>query len=202
MRETAIAIRDEEGVARKVTKIIQMRDGFAVSVPYHSAKEGWITEHPMHYDSLDVHTVMPCEIEHFTASDRVKLSIHLDGFVQFSRGGDQPTRSGYDKATETVKGVGLKAPTPVVVTSGPTFGIVLRGLKDFAVLPDGKEAEMFEREDLWHHPRDSSPSAQSYHLEGFTFRIELLSEVRDVNGRRILLRQLPFMSILAFRHEL
>lgn len=129
MRETTIAIRDDGGTLRKVTKIIQMRDGFAVSVPYHSAKEGWITEHPMHYEKLDVHTVMPSELVHFTASDRVKLSIHLDGFVQFSRGGEQQVRSGFDEATQTIKGVGLRAPTPVVVTSGPTFGIVLRGLE-------------------------------------------------------------------------
>jgi hypothetical protein len=118
MRETTIAIRDDGGVLRKATKIIQLRDGFAVSVPYHAAKEGWITEHPMHYDGLNVHTVMPHEMKHFMASDRVKLSIHLDGFVQFSRGNQQPIRSGYDKATQTVKGAGLKAPTPVTVTSG------------------------------------------------------------------------------------
>ena len=107
MADIRIAIKDEAGIVRRVTKIVQMKDGIAASVPYHSAKEGWLYKFTPEYDKP--HFTAPLsEMVHYTASDRVKLSIHLNGFVQFSSGGKKPILSGYDPTTEQPKGIGLQ----------------------------------------------------------------------------------------------
>lgn len=200
MADITIAVRDDEGTLRRVTKIMPMADGFAVSVPYHSAMRGWLFKMPADYARTN-NVVPVSEMTSYTAEDRVKLSFHLNGFVQFSRGGKGPILSGYDEARGEVKGLGLKAPDPVDVTSGPLFAIVVRGLTDFESLGERK-AVVFEKEDFWRHPRDSSVTAKSHLLEAFMFPTSLLREVREIDGKPILRKQLPFLSLLEFRHEL
>ncbi|MEQ8785087.1 MAG: DUF3606 domain-containing protein [Pirellulaceae bacterium] len=91
-----IAVRDDSDVVRLVARITLEKDGFAASVPYHPAKKGWIWELPLDYSKFGEVPVPLSEAKHYTVDDTVKLSMHMGGFVQFSRGGAKPIVSGYN----------------------------------------------------------------------------------------------------------
>ncbi|MEQ8785089.1 MAG: hypothetical protein RIC55_02280 [Pirellulaceae bacterium] len=61
-----------------------------------------------------------------------------------------------------------------------------------------KPAEIFEVDDVWHHPRYSTPEDTAYNLEVFMFPRNLLTTAQVDNGKRILRRSLPFNSTIAF----
>jgi Protein of unknown function (DUF3606) len=195
-----IAIRDDSGVVRLAVRITLQKDGLGVSVPYHPVKQGWLYEMPVRYDRKEY--VQPLsEAKHYTVEDTVKLSMHMTGFVQFSGAGGQAIISGYNAALDQIKGVGMRAPDQVHVTTGPLFGIFLQGLGDFK--PRANEpAEVFEEDDLWHHPDYSTPEDTAYHLEVFMLPLRLVGDARPVDGKRMLKMQLPFKSILKFDFHL
>src|SRR5262245_52308178 len=72
---------------------------FAVSVPYHPAKQGLLCAIPVRFDKEE-YTVPQSDMTFYTVEDTVKLSIHMDGFVQFSSGGRQPIISGYNQGLQ------------------------------------------------------------------------------------------------------
>lgn len=195
-----IAICGRSGIAHLVARITLERGGFAVSVPYYPAKQGWLFEIPITYDHTRF-SVKYSECRHFTVEDTVKLSLHMDGFVQFSTGGTNPIISGYNQQLGAIKGLGQMAPDPVHVTTGPLFGVVVQGLDCFQKLGK-KPAEIFEEEDFWHHPQFSSPEHTAYHLEAFMVPRNELGDARLINGKRVLQRSLPFISIVKFPFHL
>jgi hypothetical protein len=195
-----VAIRDDSGVARLVVRIMLEQGGFAASVPYHPAKQGWVIEAPVHYDKTEYFLPLS-EAKHYTVNDTVKLSMHMNGFVQFSSGGGQPIVSGYNQELNEIKGAGVRAPEPVRVTTGPLFGVILQGLGDFEQL-GSKPAEVFEQDDLWYHPNFSTCEDTAYNLEVFMFPDNLIGAARAVGGRRMFKRQLPFKSLVRFDFDL
>jgi len=153
-----IAVEDQSGKLRKITKIIPYPDGgFAVLVPYHSARNGYLFktnipdpapgkilvlqrtqegfEYKLNISERTVQIGQPSESDRYSADDRVKLSFHPDGFVQFS--GENPGKilSGRDEAGEP-KGLGLMTRKPMdnPIASGPTFAIVFWGVSEFEEL--------------------------------------------------------------------
>jgi hypothetical protein len=122
---TTVAVRDALGVNRKIAKIIHHSEGgFAVMVPYHKARSGTLLKIPLDYDLKGASWVPFGECVGYSANDRVKLSFHPDGFVQFS--GENPSKilSGRDPDTGQPRGLGLMSnPLSHPVRSGPTFGI-------------------------------------------------------------------------------
>lgn len=195
-----IAIRDDSGVAHLVMRILLEQGGFAVLVPYHPAKQGWVFEMPLQYDKMEF-TVPVSESKNYTVEDTVKLSMHMDGFVQFSTGGKQRIVSGYNRDLEQVKGAGVRSPNPVNVTTGPLFGVIVQGLEDFKA-HTSEPAEIFEKDDLWHHPSFSTLKDTAYNLEVFMFPKSVLGSAQEVDGKRMLTRQLPFKSKLKFDFHL
>jgi len=195
-----ICIQDDDGVQRLIMKISFLSDGVAASVPYHKDKSGWLMKFPLNYSQRQF--VVPLnDMQKFTVSDTVKLSMHMTGFVQFSTGGQKPILSGWNKALGQPKGVGLKVGSELVVTSGPLFGASVYGMNGFQASA-GKPAELFQQKDLWHHPEFSNPSAKGFHIEVFMIPIELLSSTVFSDGKRTLDLQLPFMSQFRFKHTL
>ena len=177
-----------------------MKDGVAASVPYHPVKNGWLFKTPIQYDRREY--VAPLsESKHFTVSSTVKLSLHMDGFVQFSSGDGQRIISGYNHEIAQAKGLGQKAPNPIRVSTGPLFGIVLQGLHEFKERST-ELVELFETEDLWRHYRFTSKEDTAYNLEVFMFPLSLLSHAVSIGNKRILRRYLPFEYIIAFPFDL
>jgi len=195
-----IAIRDSDGVERQVLRIAKQRDGFSAMVPYHPAKQGWLYELPLDY-SRRLFAVPISEGRHFTVSDAAKLSFHMDGFVQFSTGSGRKIISGYNPLLNQVKGVGIRAPTPVNVTSGPLFGIQVYKVEDFQKR-EAKSVVLFEEGDLWCRVGETTDNDIAYHVEFFMLPGQLLAESMMVGGRRVLRKRLPYNSQIWFTHDL
>lgn len=178
-----IAIRlDPAEPARKITKIIGYgAQGFAVVTPYHAARTGFVGKMPVDYNKIGRFVVPHADVIGFTADDRVKLSYHPDGFVQFSGEAQGTIISGRDPTTGEPKGVGLMSqPLSSPIRSGPSFGISAWGLRDFAILPDAEcgAAVLFERDDLYF--RGTTPGeANGIILEVFAFPKRYWAGVRQ-----------------------
>ncbi|MHB1752159.1 MAG: hypothetical protein ACYCTF_05610 [Acidiferrobacter sp.] len=175
IRGKTIAIRTVTGgPARKITKIIGYgAKGFAVVTPYHAARAGFVGKMPVDYKKIGQFEVPHTDIVGFTTSDRVKLSYHPDGFVQFSGEAQGAIISGRDPTNGLPKGVALMSqPLSSPVRSGPTFGITAWGLHDFSALPDTDAVSpatvLFEPDDLYF--RGATPcEANGIILEVFAF---------------------------------
>jgi hypothetical protein len=182
---TTIAIQDGSGAPpRRVTKLIPYRaGGFAVLVPYHSARKGYLAKHTVDYRQSDAWAHRSA-MQEYSASDRVKLSFHPDGFVQFS--GENPGRitSGRDPVTGEPRGLGLLLEHQLnrPILSGPTFSITVWGLGDFVEETDSGTAVVFRQEDCY--LRGCLPdAANGYAIEGFVFPLRYLSAARQVGGQ-------------------
>jgi hypothetical protein len=157
-----IAVEDDEGKYRSLTKIVPYPDGgFAVLAPYHAAKEGYLFKIAIPEELRGrFDTPHPAEIHRYSAADRVKLSFHPDGFVQFSSENPSTIRSGRDERGEP-KGLGiLRPPLSEPIVSGPTFGLVAWGLSDFAeCLYSERNVVRFSQADLY-YGRGSTPMSE------------------------------------------
>jgi hypothetical protein len=124
-----IVLAEESMVPRRISKIITMADGgYAVLAPYHAAREGWLAKYQVDYRGTESRIVPFGDMTHYTAADRVKLSHHWDGFVQFS--GESPGKivSGRDPSTGQPRGLGVQsAPIRVPTTSGSNVRVKCLG---------------------------------------------------------------------------
>jgi hypothetical protein len=195
-----IAIRDASGVGRQVIRITMQDDGFGVQVPYHPAKNGWIYELPLDYAKTKF-TVPLSAGKHYTVSDVAKLSFHMNGFVQFSRGGGKPIVSGFNPNLNLIKGAGLRAPDPVRVSMGPLFGVQIYGIENFDQCTT-KPVEMFELGELWYRAGEATENDTAFNVEVFMLPNDLLGAARAVNSKRMLRSKLPFKSQIWFEHDI
>lgn len=182
---TTIAIRETvDGTARKLTKLIPLSDGgFSVLVPYHKARSGVVFKMPVDYKQLGKFEVPYSCLERFTASNRVKLSYHFDGFAQFSGEGQGKIISGRDLETGEPRGVGLmSSPLDEPVSSGPSFAICASGLVEFDELNEDSKGKsiVFGPDDFYHR---SPPNAcNGWLVEGFVFPERYWAAVRFRNS--------------------
>jgi hypothetical protein len=175
-RKWTVAIRPAEGQkARKLTKVIGLNgQGFSVLTPYHSARSGYLYKMPMDLRRLGERIVSWDEVVAFTAEDRVKLSYHVDGFVQSSSETPGKIMSGRDPKNGEPKGLGLLArslSSPSV--SGPSVGVQAWGLEDFDEAEDDDGLVLFEPEDFYYR-HCNSEDANTWHLAIYAFPIGVI----------------------------
>jgi hypothetical protein len=191
---TTLAIIDQPGNApRKITKIIPYKKGgFAILVPYHSARRGYLAKYTVDYRKTDLYVCRSAMTE-FSADDRVKLSLHDDGFVQFS--GEQPGKiiSGIDPLTGEPRGLGIMLENPLYkpIESGPTFGVSVWGISEFdeIVGEPSSDTIVFSEDDFYY--RDCTPDSwNGYAIEGFIFSDDYWGATKSQAGRFKL--SLPF----------
>jgi hypothetical protein len=167
MRNITIGIRESaDQLGRKIVKVFAYGDGgFGISVPYHSAQKGWACKMPIDYRLSHMAIPRTDRIE-FSAEDRVKLSLHPDGFTQFSTGGALPVKSGRHIDGKP-KGLGvLGQPFSNPVLTGPTFGVMVWGLHEYPLMRHERTTDvMFETADI---QVPEQPGA-AYLIEGFLF---------------------------------
>ncbi len=109
-------------------------------------------------------------IQEFYASQRPKLSIHHDGFCQFSSDLQGSIRSGRDPETGEPKGIGIFiSPLNKPITTGPTFGINLWGLNDFKAWTNVKKDESPLRFHEYYSRKSVATTHDSYLIEGYLF---------------------------------
>src|SRR5687768_10468724 len=107
MKEYTIAINEVKvGEPKKVFKIVTYKaGGFAVLTPYHKEKTGFLMKHPIDY-STPAGSTMYVRFEDcvkYSVNNKVKLSFHPDGFVQFSGEVQGKVLSGRNKETGEIK---------------------------------------------------------------------------------------------------
>jgi hypothetical protein len=185
--QTTLAVKPTpDEPARKVTKIISYRDGgFGLIAPYHDAKKGFVTKTMVDYSKTSQQVLFETT-ERFSASDRVKLSYHPDGFVQFSGENTGKIVSGRDAVTGEPKGLGFMTnPLNSPVTTGPSFGISFWGLDDFQVqkgTPRGDLITFKEHDFVYEHCDESTWG--SYGISFFIFGIAFQQYVRKTGPKR------------------
>ncbi len=148
-------------------------------MPYHKEQRGYLAKHPVDYGQRDQETFRPDTVE-YSADDRVKLSIHPDGFVQFSGERQGKIRSGRNEAGEP-NGLGLTTqPLTDPITTGPTFALEVWGLSDFLELEsrDRRNAVIFSEESLYYRKTTPEDLAGVYVVEGFVFPLIYWQAVR------------------------
>ncbi|TGD88565.1 hypothetical protein BayCH28_12705 [Mycolicibacterium sp. CH28] len=165
--------------ARAICKIQALSDGgYSVIAPYHSAKEGWLTRQEVDYRQTHME-ISFSDVEHFDASDRVKLSHHWDGFVQFSGENPQKIRSGRDPLTGQPKGLAImSAPIWRPITSGPTFGATMWGLEEFKAVTEPRESDVIFGPDQLYYRECTPTSCNAYLIEGWVFDVNMWAGVR------------------------
>ncbi len=183
IRGTRIAI-NEEGRTVKVTMIVPFRDGgVAVAAPYTTARRGLLMA--TQFPDRPGNVLIPIDdfVVEYSASDRVKLSMHRDGFTQFSGTG---IRSGREP-DGTPKGLAIQMRRPFMypIQTGPTFAVTLWGLSDFETLRrrDAADALVFDERDFYYRGA-SAETWNAYVIEGFVFPADLLRHVVPRGRRR------------------
>lgn len=168
-----------EGQKKRICKIIPLSDGgFSITPPSHKSKSGVLLKSP-YMNKLGVTYVPATDFVPFTASDRVKLSYHPDGFVQFSTSGSSPIISGRD-ASGIPRGVGLiAAPLNTPINTGPSVSIAAWGLAEYQDwVTRKKEASIhFEERDFYKDGlRDSARSrgVSGFELSFMVFRTDMV----------------------------
>jgi len=177
---TIVIEESEHAQPSRVIKVVPMRSGgYMVMAPYHQARKGFLAKHPVDYSRVGDIDLPQTELTAYTAEDRVKLSVHKDGFVQFS--GEDPgrIRSGRDPVTGEPKGLGIIANRlRDVITTGPSFGVVLWGLEDFDTYTNtGRDALVFNEHDIYY--RNCTPDTwNGFVIESFVLSFRMWSGVR------------------------
>jgi hypothetical protein len=176
---------EDQGTLRKITKIVPYRGGgFAVLVPYHEARRGHLLKFPVDYSKRDL-GVSSAEATEYSAEDRVKLSLHPDGFVQFSGENLGKIVSGRDPGTGEPRGLGVMSrPLSAPVNTGPTFGIVVWGLSEFEPLDaDGRHNAVVFSEEDYYYRRCTPDTWNGYVIEGFVLKDRYWGAVRNCEGK-------------------
>jgi hypothetical protein len=181
-KKTAVVVHDS-GVNRKAFKVLGLSDGgLALTAPYHKARSGSMNKVPFDLRNTGGVRVEVSETIPFHASDRVKLSYHVDGFVQFSGEDSSKIISGRDPETGEPRGFGLFCrPLAQPVQSGPSVGCSIWGLEDFDIWsPRNSEgAVIFEAPEDFYSEPDSEDTGyktpvSGYHIPCFIFPSALL----------------------------
>lgn len=158
-------------------------------VPYHKAQSGFLYKLPVDPKTdlePGMRSVSYDQCVGFTASDRVKLSYHTDGFAQFS--GEAPGKiiSGRDPTTGEPKGLGLfTRPLTRPIQTGASVGITIFGIDDFEAARERDYPLIFEPSDFYY--RGSTPEdANTWILSIFAFPIAVTPPVRFKGGNAVL----------------
>ena len=104
--------------------------GWALSVPFHPATTTLLTKEQLADDRIgEFSTPYEAASARYSATHRVKLSYHTDGFVQLSGAG---VISGRYSSLAVPKAFGIfTRPLWDPVTTGPSFGVGVWGLQDY-----------------------------------------------------------------------
>lgn len=179
LQKFRINVEREEGDWRKIATILQTSEGgFSVLPSFNGSKKGIIQKNKVEERGWRPHKPEDIILE---SSDRVKLSIHVDGFAHFS--GEKPfkIRSGRFKGTDTPKGIGLLGrPFHKYFPFGvKVFTLVVWGLDayevanfskqniKFSISDINKYLEFHDREALKKHPTISYKDG--FMLNGYMF---------------------------------
>ncbi len=188
LKPVRVVLESPKGILRTIANIVRYSDGgFGLMLPYHSAKQGYLEKVRPERLPNSSWFKEPEKHDCYRVSSRVKLSCHPDGFAHFSGVESSIIRSGRDKETGAIKGLGVLA-NPFEKYSEiawPIFGLVLAGLDDFKISNPNKLAVYFRGSELssdaggtglMDEPVRTSPPRFGYVMYGLLIRSPKLYE--------------------------
>jgi hypothetical protein len=177
LKRTTVVAAEFGPTPRRLCKVIPLSDGgFSITAPYHNAQSGSLFKAPRIREPGTSYVPFS-ELVPFMASDRVKLSYHADGFVQFSGEDSRKIRSGIENGVP--KGLGLKTnPLNRPVQSGPSIGCMIWGYDHFApwVRRADEAALLFGPGDFYSEPSGSEDRQDCCALSFFVFPADQLED--------------------------
>ena len=182
---TTIVIADSYRASpRKISKIVPYTDGgFGVMLPYHNHRRGYLSMHEVKYGG--VHSMDHSGIvREYTLDGQVKLSLHPDGFVQFSSAGGRVI-SGRDPRTGKPRGLGImSSPFSKPVSSGPAFGMTVWGLNQFktAGRSRGNQRVLAIDERSFEYERNTQRGWNAYMVAGYLVPMDRRAGVFNFRG--------------------
>lgn len=180
---TAVIFCEDGNRVVRICKVVPLSDGgFAVTPPGHKERSGALMKFPrinrVGEFAVDEALVIP-----FSAADRVKLSYHMDGFVQFSAGAQSKIVSGRDDNGRP-RGVGIITnPLSRPIETGPSVGVTAWGLEDFeSRRPRRGEVSITFTEDDYFHDRVNPPGAEGIEGVQISFLVFPTAFAEDLTG--------------------
>jgi hypothetical protein len=200
MSGITINLQTEAHKTRKITKIMPYKDGgFTVLVPYHAERKGFLVKHPAKYGS-GTHTILHSECIEYSVKDRVKLSFHKDGFIQFSGENSGTILSGRDPNTGEPKGLGpfISPLFESQIKSGPTFAISCWGLEDFPEIKTPEKSQLNFLEEDYYYLYSNPNNWNTYMIEGWIFPEQYWAGIKKKDNDFVLSLIIPnFLAHLA-----
>jgi hypothetical protein len=195
--KTNLAIRASS--ERRIFKVLPLSEGgFAVTAPYHAARSGMLMKMERDYSITGERDVDNNDVTPFTASDRVKLSYHADGFVQFSGENSSRIISGRDSSTGEPRGLGIVTrPLAVPVQSGPSVTCAIWGIDAFELWRTRSDEYnvFFAETEFYDEPEgdsDPSKSTPGFVISIFVFpRQSLEAAIGPVRSEDEIVMKLP-----------
>jgi hypothetical protein len=172
-----IAIEDEDGKYRILTKITPTGDGgFAVMLPPHRAKEVFLlklNEGERHNVAEVAKDVLRVEQkERYSADDRIKLSFQEDGFFHFVSENPNKTLSARNAAGD-ISGLGIVRGRLSSNMGATIFSILAWGLSEFEECTDSNESNSgllrFFRSDLYNRGHAPTADPNGIAIDGVLF---------------------------------
>jgi len=113
----------------------------------------------------------------------VKLSLHGDGFVQFSRAGTTGILSGRDPTTGKIRGFGLHSFSPMDPSrTGPMFSMSAWGLSEYETVDRGARGTLTVDERSFYYEQPNRTGQNAYVLEFWPLPRWALPHARRVDG--------------------
>ena len=178
-------------------KIVSLDDGgFSVLAPYHAARSGYLLKVESSLAPGRRKLPRAENVEEFSAANPVKLSMHADGFTQFSSANGNNIISGRN-ADGSPKGLAVLAgPLKAVDENQPTFYVMVWGSSAFDQFnsePDAKHL-VLDHNCIVTQPSDDV-RAGGYIIQGFLIPATRRSEIeRRASGswlRHSLINYIP-----------
>jgi len=202
MKGTTIVLHSSQNPEnpRAVTKILTMKDGFAVVTPYHCANSCFLMKSPVDYSKEEM--TIPFEnCVTYEATSRAKLSIHFGGFAQFSGEDSRKIISGKDSTTGEPRGLGIENGGPFDIRSDPVALVGIWGLEDFKeAKSSGPVINLYESQSITR--QYNSPCMQEFMIEIWMIPENFRRLIFDYLGKRMIRLELPQFSQLAFPQNL
>lgn len=183
-----ICVKENDLPEKKLIRVLPYTNedgGFALAVPYHKERCGHLAKHRLQYEHHEYHSRLSEWVE-YSASDKVKLSIHLTGFVQFSSSTNSKIVSGIDPVTKQPRGLGLLGSPIPPNFRGPLCGMLAWGLDSFEDFSSSSgEKVLFTDSDLY-FKRCTPGNHNGVSVEFFLLPVMSWSGVQRRDGNLIL----------------
>ncbi len=156
---------EKNGITYKLCRIFFGSDGsFYMTSPYHTEKTAILFKATVNYAYREMFIPFGDMMETSLLEDddlRLKISHHVDGFVQFSGEG---IISGRDPEGK-IKGIGVLSWPLTSPVAGPAVGIVFRGLENFTQAESvSGQACLFRDEDITHVPGSTGMAVEAHYF--------------------------------------